>query len=115
MSTKKPSRRKIRQLCAEAGPGDGVDPRDERPTGRAPRRPDRKRRQLCRQVAETLAEVLAAQHDDLLRDLEVVAVEPGADRSRLLVTVRPISAEIAAMAALVQSQTRPCLSDGGPE
>lgn len=90
MPPRKPTRSQIRRLCAEPGPGDGLDPRDEPRAGTSPRRPARKRSQLCRQVAETLNEALASQRDDALRDLEVIAVEPGPDPTRLLVTVRPL-------------------------
>jgi ribosome-binding factor A len=49
---------------------------------------DRKARQLCSQVAETLSYVFAEQHgDDVLQSLSVLDVEPAPDASRLLVTV----------------------------
>lgn len=57
----------------------------------APRRHLRKTLQLCRQVAETIDGVLASSDDDLIRDLQVLSVEPAPDASRLLVTVRPIA------------------------
>jgi ribosome-binding factor A len=52
-------------------------------------RADRKSLQLCRQVSQTLDEVLAECRDDALRSLRVVAVEPAPDAGRLLVTVAP--------------------------
>ena len=98
MSTRKPSRRQIRALCAEVHPDDGVDPREAvRKTVRSPRpgaverRPGRKTLQLCHQVAETLRDALAGQcDDDVLQGLDVVEVSPGPDASRLLVAVRPL-------------------------
>lgn len=87
MNSKKPSRRIHRDLCADVGPDDGIDPRDwQRPEGR--RRPGRKLMQLCNQVAETLNVVLAGEcGDDVLRDLAVLSVVPAAGSSRLLVTL----------------------------
>lgn len=58
-----------------------VEPRDAR-----------KRLQLCGQVARTLAQVLAEEDDDVLRDLDVVSAEPCADGGRIIVTVAPFAA-----------------------
>ncbi len=97
MSIKKPSRKALRFLCGEVHPEDGVDPRDWiRQAGTHAKFP-RKALQLCDQVAESLSEVLAGDsRDDVLRNLQVVAVVPAPDASRLLVTVRvdPPSEEI---------------------
>lgn len=49
----------------------------------------RKRLQLCGQVARTLAQVLAEEDDDVLRELDVVSAEPCADGGRIIVTVAP--------------------------
>jgi ribosome-binding factor A len=48
---------------------------------------DRKAHQLCRQVAQTLDEVLAECGDRVLQCLRVEGVQPFPDASRLLVTV----------------------------
>ena len=48
---------------------------------------DRKAHQLCRQVGQTLDEVLAECGDAVLQGLRVEGVEPFPDASRLLVTV----------------------------
>jgi ribosome-binding factor A len=48
---------------------------------------DRKTWQLCRQVGQTLDEVLAECGDAVLQSLRVEGVEPFPDASRLLVTV----------------------------
>ena len=97
MSARKSSRRKVRSLCAEVDPDDGIDPREAvrkrraKRSGPAPPKSDRKTMQLCRQVAETLGDVLAGQcDDDVLHGLDVVDVVPAPDASRLLVTVRPL-------------------------
>jgi ribosome-binding factor A len=102
MSTRKGLRRQVRALCAEVHPDDGVDPREMMRTSRSrskrpgPSRPktDRKTLQLCRQVAQTLGDVLAGRCDDaVLQGLDVVDVLPAPDASRLLVTVRPLGPE----------------------
>jgi hypothetical protein len=89
MKGKLPSRKHIQELCAESGPDDGIDPREQlRQAGR--RKGGRKTQQLCRQVAEALNYAFAAVcNDDVLRDLGVLAVQPAPDESRLLVTVGP--------------------------
>jgi hypothetical protein len=51
--------------------------------------------QLCRQVAETLDEVLADCGDGVLRGLRVATVVPCPNASRLLVTVAPIDGRLA--------------------
>jgi ribosome-binding factor A len=85
MSPRRISRKDLLAGCEQVGPQDGLDPRYDHPhTGR--RRPGRKTLQLCAQVAETLAGVLAEQSDDVLRDLMIVSVGP-AGGGRLLVTL----------------------------
>lgn len=110
---RRPLRRKIAELCGEIGGQDGLDPKlearawarvgeDRGGGGR------RKTFQLCAQVSEALAAVLAEQPHDLLRDLEVLGVEPAPDASRLLVTLRNHGpADVAdAMAAVEASAGR---------
>jgi ribosome-binding factor A len=56
----------------------------------AERRPDRKLLQLCRQVAETLNQVLSGEcDDDILRSLYVTSVIPAPNAAQLLVVVVP--------------------------
>ena len=50
--------------------------------------------QLCRQVAETLDEVLADCGDGVLRGLRVATVVPYPNASRLLVTVAPVDGRL---------------------
>jgi len=84
---KKPSRKDMLSICGEIRPDDGIDPRELTRSGR-PRKDDRKARQLCRQVAETLAQVLSGEcSDEVLQSLQIIAVEPAPDASQLLVTV----------------------------
>jgi len=86
MHSKKPSSKEPRPSCAEAGPEDGVDPRDfyRRET---PRITNRKALQLCGQVARALNGALPTCGDEVLRDLYVVSVAPAPHAGRLLVTV----------------------------
>jgi ribosome-binding factor A len=87
MTPKQPLPEDMRHLCGEISPEDGMDPREFARKGR-PRKGDRKLRQLCSQVSETLALVLSGEcGDDVLRNLHVVAVDPAPDASQLVVTV----------------------------
>jgi ribosome-binding factor A len=81
MPPPKPSRKRLRTLCAEVHPDDGADPRVFFLEDGSRAKPRHKARQLCRQVLEVL--------DGLLLDLAVVAVDPAPDSTRLLVTVAP--------------------------
>lgn len=88
MTYKKPSPKDLLPLCSEISPEDGMDPREFARKGR-PRKGDRKDRQLCSQVAETLGLVLSGEcSDDVLQSLQIVAVDPAPDASQLVVTVR---------------------------
>jgi ribosome-binding factor A len=87
MTSKKPSPKDILPLCGAISPEDGMDPREFARKER-PRKGDRKVRQLCSQVAETLGLVLSGEcGDEVLQSLRVVAVEPAPNASQLLVTV----------------------------
>jgi ribosome-binding factor A len=87
MTAKKPSNKEMIPLCGEIHPDDGTDPREFARKGR-PRKGDRKVRQLCRQVAETLNLVLSGEcGDELLQSLQVLTVDPAPDASQLVVTV----------------------------
>jgi ribosome-binding factor A len=56
----------------------------------AERRPERKLLQLCRQVAETLNQVLSGEcDDDILRSLYVTSVVPAPNAAQLVVVVVP--------------------------
>ena len=102
---REPSTEEIHRYCASLGEGDGEDPhthkrpqayRRRRPSGPGTHgRPERKVCQLCRQVAETLDEVLADCGDGVLRGLRVASVVPYPNASRLLVTVAPVDGRMA--------------------
>ena len=85
MTSRRISRKDLLSAASAIGPGDGLDPRLER-RGQDGRELGRKTLQLCGQVARTLASILPGCSDDVLRDLEVIAVTP-AGSGRLLVTV----------------------------
>jgi ribosome-binding factor A len=89
MRSRKISRQELRSYCLHPEPDDGVDPcRDHR--GETSTVANRKARQLCGQVAETVSGVLAESGDDILRDLLVESVLPAPNAGRLLVTVRSV-------------------------
>ena len=101
MPEPKPSKKRLRTLCAEVDPDDGSDPRlffrkeGDRKPGR------HKARQLAKQVSETLDGLLAGSTTDpVLNSLTIGGVEPAPDAATLLVTVRravgsdPIAPEI---------------------
>jgi hypothetical protein len=92
-----PSHEEVHRLWSAPGEEDGQDlHRHNRRKGhRKPNdaqsgRLERKVCQLCRQVAETLDEVLADCGDGVLRGLRVATVVPCPNASRLLVTVTPL-------------------------
>jgi len=89
MKPKKPLRHDLKSLCGELHADDGIDPKEYfRPAGRR-RADDRKTRQLCSQISDTLNMLLAECGDDVLRNLQVVRVMPAPDVSQLMVVVCP--------------------------
>ena len=89
MALDKRTREQMLQLCGEIHEDDGVDPREFLKSGRGPRKQAHKAKQLCRQAAETLDQVLSGEiGDPRLACLRVVSVQPAPDASRLLVTVK---------------------------
>lgn len=87
-------RRDLSQIRGEPGPGDGIDPKDERKAAsrQGIPRASRKSLQLARQVARTLDATLAMSSDPLLRDLQVDSVAPAPDATRFVVTVASLRA-----------------------
>jgi hypothetical protein len=92
------SRKDLLSGTADVGPGDGLDPRFDRSDGGRPI--GRKTLQLCGQVMQTLAGVLAEQRDGVLRDLLVASVTP-AGGGRLLVRVTPAPSAAARERAVI--------------
>ena len=89
MTSQKPPPKDLPPLCGEISGEDGMDPREFARKGRA-RKGNRKNRQLCSQVAETLGLVLSGECDDeVLQSLQVLAVDPAPDASQLVVTLCP--------------------------
>jgi ribosome-binding factor A len=86
MAFRRISRQSILSASSEIGPGDGQDPRFDRPEepGKVH---NRKALQLCGQIAETLSLVLADSADDVLQNLLVQSVVPWPTSARVLVTV----------------------------
>lgn len=78
-------------LCAELNEDDGIDPRVY--FRKQERGDDRKTQQLCKQVFRILTLVLAGECGDaVLREIEILAVVPAPDSSRLLVNVGLVGA-----------------------
>jgi ribosome-binding factor A len=92
MRSRKISRRSILAASSDVGPGDGLDPRFDRPD-EPPKVKNRKALQLCGQVAETLALVLGDSGDAVLQNLLVQSVVPWPTSARVLVTVTPAIAD----------------------
>lgn len=103
MSAHKPGRRSarpvqrsrfddlLRELRGEPDAEDGVDPRHLARRHRreeVPDAPDRKLLQLCEQVRRALVLSLSTLSDPALHDLDVTAVAPSPDASRLRVTLQ---------------------------
>ena len=89
MTLDKRTRERMLACCGQIHEDDGVDPREFFRTTRTHNKENRKARQLCRQVAETLALVLSGENaDELLGSLCVESVAPAPDSSRLLVMLR---------------------------
>jgi ribosome-binding factor A len=88
MALNKRTREQLCAHCDQLHDDDGVDPREFFKPQRTERKENRKARQLCRQVAETLDQILSGESgDEVLRTLRVADVLPAPDASRLLVTL----------------------------
>lgn len=88
MKRKTPSRKDMLQSCQEIRPDDGLDPRTFYWKRSEERKVKRKDLQLCREVARTLNHALAWEiGDELLSNLQVEAVLPAPNASRLLALV----------------------------
>jgi ribosome-binding factor A len=88
MALDKRTREQLLAHCGEIHEDDTVDPREFFKASRPQKKETRKAKQLCRQIAETLDQILAGEaSDDVLRGLRVADVLPAPDTSRLLVTL----------------------------
>ena len=86
MTLSKRTREQLLAFCGEIHDDDCVNPREFFKPQRNIQKQNRKAKQLCRQVAETLELVLSGEcSDELLQSLHVLTVEPAPDASRLLV------------------------------
>jgi ribosome-binding factor A len=102
MRSDKKQREQMLAHCDELRADDGIDPRQYFKKGRPPR-DDRKARQLCAQVRDTLDLVLSGEcDDDRLRLLSVLSVVPAPDSTQLLVTVTSLDASQDANAILTR-------------
>lgn len=73
--------------CGEIHEDDGVDPREYFKPDRSEKKEDHKAKQLCRQVAETIDQVLAGETNDELLRASRGGRGAGTDASRVLVTL----------------------------
>ncbi|BBO36277.1 ribosome-binding factor A [Lacipirellula parvula] len=88
MSLDKRTREQMLAHCDAIHEDDGVDPRESFKLRSHRDKPDRKAQQLCRQVAETIDQILAGELGDAaLNALRVTSVVPAPDASRMLVTL----------------------------
>lgn len=89
MTLDKRTRERLLAHCGQLHEDDGVDPRQFFRKERIRSKQHHKAQQLCKQVAETLALVLAGEFaDDRLHNLQIATVEPAPDTSQLSVTCR---------------------------
>lgn len=94
MTSRKASLRAIASLCDEIGPEDGIDPRLlARGSSRKSKKEHRKTLQLRRQAEVAIQLVLDELGDDGLQGLAVTRVETDTNAGRLIVLLRPTSAE----------------------
>jgi ribosome-binding factor A len=88
MALDKRTREQLLAHCGELHEDDAIDPRKFFKASQPLKKETRKAKQLCRQVAETLDQILSGEaSDDVLRGLRVADVLPAPDTSRLLVTL----------------------------
>ncbi len=89
MTFDKRTRERLLAHCGQLHEDDGVDPRQFFKNDSQRNKANYKTQQLCRQVAQTLEQVLGADFaDDRLRNLQVTGVEPSPNASQLSVTLR---------------------------
>lgn len=95
MSFDKRTREQMLAHCDAIHEDDGVDPREFFKLRSHRDKPDRKAQQLCRQVAETIDQILAGELGDAaLNNLRVSGVAPAPDASRLLVSLVAVNDDV---------------------
>ena len=95
MSLDKRTREQMLAHCDAIHEDAGVDPREFFKLRSHRDKPDRKAQQLCRQVAETIDQILAGElGDTALNNLRVSGVAPAPDASRLLVSLVAVSDDV---------------------
>ncbi len=101
MKSDRRARAHMLSFCGEIREDDGIDPRDYFRHNTRSRKEDRKAKQLCSQVAQTLSLALSDGGDELLGCLHVESVMPAPNASRLLVSLRAgMNAENFGLAAI---------------
>ncbi len=89
MKRHKRRRKELLALCDVINEDDGIPPHELKERHANARQVNRKARQLCQQVAETLSLVLSGEFDDeQLQSLLVASVEPAPNASQLLVSLQ---------------------------
>jgi ribosome-binding factor A len=106
MPSRKRKKDDPRALCAHLYPDDGVNPREDvRQDALDGRKPDRKTRQLCKQVAQTLQLALGGLPEaDVLVGVSVWDVTPAPHAGRLRVVMAVSEAGRAAEVAALLRQ-----------
>jgi ribosome-binding factor A len=93
MSDHRNPRRRRRPLSGMVHSEDGMDPRKFFSPQSRPRS-NRKLQQLCKQVSQTLDQVLSGEcNDDVLRGLTVIDVKPAPDATCLMVFLSSLPGE----------------------
>lgn len=87
MSIERRLRQQMLQYCLEVHDDDGEDARQILRKKGPRNKVDYKTRQLCRQVLEALSLTIADSRDERLAEIQILAVEPAPDASRLRVIV----------------------------
>ena len=81
---------RMRALCAELGPDDGIDPRELDKSTRSPSDPHRRHRRLGAQIQRAVALALGTATDPALQTLWVAAAVADPDASRFRIEVEPL-------------------------
>ena len=109
MALSKRLREQLLAHCGEIHDDDTVHPREFFKPSHGQNKEHHKAKQLCRQVAETLDQILSGEaSDDALRGLRVADVLPAPDTSRLLVTLLVDCDPVTFNRALIEERLAQC-------